>query len=61
MLRDDINNALKDAMKTVAQKPWDGALGAGLKMVDNSLVVPGKAIEYENGEEKLLYSAAPTS
>jgi branched-chain amino acid transport system substrate-binding protein len=48
--------AVKDAMQQLAGKPFDGALGTGLRMVDNSVVVAGKAIEYRDGKEVLLYT-----
>ena len=48
--------AVKDAMQKLAGEPFDGALGTGLRMVDNSVVVAGKAIEYRDGKEVLLYT-----
>ncbi|WP_447643431.1 ABC transporter substrate-binding protein [Nocardioides zeae] len=47
--------SVKDAMHTVAEDPFDGALGTGLTWVDQDLQVPGVVIEYTTDGEVLLY------
>ncbi|WZH52412.1 MAG: ABC transporter substrate-binding protein [Nocardioides alkalitolerans] len=47
--------SVKDAMHTVAEEPFDGALGSGLTWVDQDLQVPGVVIEYTTEGEVLLY------
>lgn len=50
--------SIKDAMATVAEEPFDGALGEDLQMVDQTVEVPGVVIEYNTAGEKLLYEGA---
>jgi len=52
--------SVKDAMHSVAEEPFDGALGAGLTWVDQDLQVPGVVIEYTTEGEVLLYEGTPS-
>ncbi|MDT9591695.1 ABC transporter substrate-binding protein [Nocardioides zeae] len=47
--------SVKDGMHTVAEEPFDGALGTDLTWVDQDLQVPGVVIEYTTEGEQLLY------
>lgn len=53
--------SVKDAMATVAEESFDGALGEGLTWVDNDLQVPGVVIEYSTDGEILLYEGEPAA
>lgn len=47
--------AIKDAMATVAEETFDGALGTGLRWEDNDLVVPGVVVQWTGDGEEILY------
>ncbi|MFW6773892.1 ABC transporter substrate-binding protein [Nocardioides sp. CPCC 205120] len=47
--------SVKDAMHTIAEEPFDGALGEGLTWVDQDLQVPGVVVRYTTAGEELLY------
>jgi branched-chain amino acid transport system substrate-binding protein len=50
--------AIKDAMATVAEESFDGALGTGLRWEDNDLVVPGVVVEWVGDGEEILYEGS---
>lgn len=50
--------SIKDAMKTIASEPFDGALGEDLEIVDGTVEVPGVVVEYNQDGEKLLYEGS---
>ncbi|UOY01771.1 ABC transporter substrate-binding protein [Blastococcus sp. PRF04-17] len=49
--------AIVEAMGTISSQPWTGALGEGLSFEDNTIQVPGAAVEWTGTEGKLLYYA----
>jgi branched-chain amino acid transport system substrate-binding protein len=46
---------IKDGMAAVAKKPFSGALGENLTFQDRTIVVPGAAVQWTGGTDKLLY------
>jgi branched-chain amino acid transport system substrate-binding protein len=47
--------AIVDAMATIAGEPWTGALGEELSFEENTIQVPGAAVEWTGEEGRLLY------
>jgi len=46
---------IKDGMAAISKKPFDGALGEGLSFKDQTIQVPGAAVQWTAGTDKLLY------
>lgn len=49
---------VKDAMASLVDGTWTGALGTDLEFEDNSLLVDGIVVEWDGKAEKVLYSPA---
>lgn len=50
---------IQEAMAAIADEPFDGALGTGLRWLDRDLQVPGAAVELTADGEELMYEGEP--
>lgn len=49
---------IKNAMATVAEEQFDGALGEGLHWKDQEIQIPGVVVRWNGTKEELLYEAS---